>query len=267
MPLSRNKDTNFIRPLIPCSSAEVWSAVRRIAEGVVATEPLLNGYLTASILAHGDLGSVLACKIAERLGKRQEQSDLITRIAREAFTSAPQLVDAAALDLCCIRERDPATNGLLSPLLHYKGYIALQAYRLSHWLWKTDRRDLALWLQSECSSSLQVSIHPSARIGSSVLLDHATGIVIGPSVYIGDGTSVLQHVTISPDDADRSAPTIGRGVLLSTGATVLGGITVGEFAKIGAGAVVLSDVPARCTAIGAPARLVNCSERNQAQED
>jgi len=85
---------------------------------------------------------------------------------------------------------------------------------------------------------------------------------MGPFVEIGDGTSVLQNVTISRDDADHSAPRIGRGVLLSTGATVLGGIAVGDFAKIGAGAVVLRDVPAHCTAIGAPARLVNCSEWN-----
>ena len=146
-------------------------------------------------------------------------------------------------------------------LLNFKGYVALQAWRVSNWLWRQGRRDAALLLQSESSDSLQVSIHPSASIGTSVFLDHATGIVIGAFVTIGDGVTILQNVTIGRmAEAPDRAPRIGRGVYLSTGATILGDISIGDFAKIGAGSVVTHDVPAGCTAVGVPARLVNCPE-------
>jgi serine O-acetyltransferase len=149
----------------------------------------------------------------------------------------------------------------LPALLNFKGYVALQAWRVSNWLWHRDRRDLALLLQSESSDSLQVSIHPSASIGTSVFLDHATGIVVGAFVTIGNEVTIMQNVTVGrmAETPDR-APRIGRNVLLSTGATILGDISIGDFAKIGAGSVVTGDVPSGCTAVGVPARLVNCSE-------
>jgi len=156
---------------------------------------------------------------------------------------------------------DPASTALLPVLLNVKGYVALQAWRVSNWLWHRNRRDLALLLQSESSDSLQVSIHPSASIGTSVFLDHASGIVIGSFVAIGDEVTIMQNVTIGRkvETPDR-APRIGRGVLLSTGATVLGDVNIGDFAKIGAGSVVTDDVPSGCTAVGVPARLTNCPE-------
>jgi len=114
-------------------------------------------------------------------------------------------------------------------------------------------------LQSESSDSLQVSIHPSASIGTSVFLDHATGIVVGAFVTIGDEVTIQQNVTVGrKTESPNRAPRIGRGVLLSTGATILGDVSIGDFAKIGAGAVVTSDVPSGCTAVGVPARLTNC---------
>jgi serine O-acetyltransferase len=116
-------------------------------------------------------------------------------------------------------------------------------------------------LQSLSSDSLQVSIHPSASIGTSVFLDHATGIIVGAYVVIGDEVTILQNVTIGREQAlPGRAPRIGRGVLLSAGATILGDVNVGDFAKIGAGSVIENDVPAGCTAVGVPARLTNCAE-------
>ena len=152
-------------------------------------------------------------------------------------------------------------SGFLPPLLNFKGYVALQAWRVSNRLWREGRTDLALLLQSLSSDQLQVSIHPSASIGTSVFLDHATGIIIGAFAVIGDEVTILQNVTIgrNPSDPDR-APRIGRGVLLSTGATIIGDVRIGDFAKIGAGAVVEHDVPGGCTAVGVPARLTNCPE-------
>ena len=150
-----------------------------------------------------------------------------------------------AADLQSIAVHDPATTGLLPPLLNFKGYVALQAWRVSNWLWHRDRTDLALLLQSLSSDSLQVSIHPSASIGTSVFLDHATGIIVGAFAVIGDEVTILQNVTIGRKQAlPGRAPRIGRGVLLSAGATIFGDIRVGDFARIGAGAVVEHDVPA-----------------------
>ena len=158
-----------------------------------------------------------------------------------------------------IAHRDPAIAGLLPPLLHFKGYVALQAWRVSHWLWRHDHRDAALLCQNEASNVLQVSIHPAASIGSAVYLDHATGIVIGANVVIGDEVTVLQNVSIGRrSELPTRSPRIGRGVFIGAGATILGDISIGNFAKIGAGTVVTSDVPAGCTAIGNPARLTNC---------
>ena len=240
---------------------QVWRSVRREAESVLASDPLFGASVSAAILDHADLGSALAYQIGERLGKTEADRQLFTRVAREAQHASPDLVDAASRDLHGIAVHDPATTALLPPLLNFKGYVALQAWRVSNWLWHQDRTDLALLLQSLSSDSLQVSIHPSASIGTSVFLDHATGIIVGAYVVIGDEATILQNVTIGRKQAlPGRAPRIGRGVLLSAGATILGDVSVGDFAKIGAGSVVENDVPAGCTAVGVPARLTNCAE-------
>ena len=240
---------------------QLWRSIRREAEGVLASDPLFGASLSSAISDHPDLGSALAHQIGERLGKGAEDRARFARVAREAFHAAPELVDAASLDLQSIALHDPAIDRLLPPLLNYKGYVALQAWRVSNWLWSENRTDLALLLQSLSSDTLQVSIHPSASIGTSVYLDHATGIIVGAFAVIGDEVTFMQNVTIGRKQAlPGRAPRIGRGVLLSSGATILGDISVGDFAKIGAGSVVERDVPAACTAVGVPAQLVNCAE-------
>jgi len=240
---------------------QLWRALRHEAVSVLARDPLFGASLSAAILDHPDLGPVLAHQIGERLGKHLADRELLARVAREAYRASTDLVDAASHDLQSIAVHDPATTGLLPPLLNFKGYVALQAWRVSNWLWTHDRTDLALLLQSLASDSLQVSIHPSASIGTSVFLDHATGIIVGAYAVIGDKVTILQNVTLGRKQAlPGRAPRIGRGVLLSAGATILGDISVGDFAKIGAGSVVESDVPAGCTAVGVPARLTNCAE-------
>jgi serine O-acetyltransferase len=227
----------------------------------LATDPIFGRSLSAAILDHADLGSVLAHQIGARLGDSPAEHERFARMAREAYQAAPHLVEAASCDLHGIAAHDPATTALLPPLLNFKGYVALQAFRVSNWLWNNKRFDLALLVQAESSTSLQVSIHPSSRIGTSVFLDHATGIVVGAFVDIGNEVTIMQNVTVGRNDAlVGQGPRIGRGVLLSSGATILGDINVGDFAKIGAEAVVTTDVPAGCTAVGAPVRLTNCPE-------
>lgn len=240
---------------------QLWLSVRREAEAVLAGDPLFGVSLSSAILDHSDLGSALAHQIGERLGKRAADREQFAGVAREAFQASPALIDAASLDLQSIAVHDPAAKGLLPPLLNFKGYVALQAWRVSNWLWRESRTDLALLLQSLSSDCLQVSIHPSASIGTSVFLDHATGIIVGAFAVIGDEVTIMQNATIGRKQAlPGRAPRIGRGVLLSSGATILGDVSVGDFAKVGAGSVVEHDVPAGCTAVGVPARLVNCVE-------
>jgi len=247
---------------------QVWGMVRREAESAVARDPVFGAALSSAILDHPDFTHALAHQIGARLGKGPADRERFARVAGEAFAASPDLIDAAGRDLQSIAVHDPAMTTLLPPLLNFKGYVALQAWRVSHWLWRQRRNDLALLLQSLSSDQLQVSIHPSASIGTSVFLDHATGIIIGAFAVIGDEVTILQNVTIGrkSSEPDR-APKIGKGVYLSAGSTIIGGVSIGDFAKIGAGAVVEHDVPPGCTAVGVPARLTNCPEPTmQSQE-
>ena len=243
------------------SAAELWQSARGEAEAAVRADPVLAQPLAKSILDHADLAGALAFQIGQRLGADDDERARFTRVAQEAFASAPELVEAASLDLQGIVDHDPAVTALLPPLLNYKGFVALEAWRVQNWLWQRGRRDFALMMQSASSERLQVSIHASASIGTSVYLDHATGIIIGADSVIADGVTMMQNVTIGrgPERPAR-APRIGRGAYLSSGASIIGDITVGDFAKIGAGAVVTHDVPAGCTAVGVPARLTNCPD-------
>jgi serine O-acetyltransferase len=240
---------------------QLWTSIRREAETALAGDPIFGASLSAAILDHADLGGAVAHQIGERLGKSAAERAQFARLASEAQCAAPELVEAASRDLQIIAIHDPAVTSLLPPFLNYKGYVALQAWRVSNWLWRQDRADLALLLQSLSSDTLQVSIHPSASIGTSVFLDHATGIIVGAYAVVGDEVTIMQNVTIGRKQAmPGRAPRIGRGVLLTSGASILGDISIGDFAKVGAGSVVEHDVPAGCTAVGVPARLTNCPE-------
>jgi serine O-acetyltransferase len=243
------------------SAESLWQSVRREAEAVAASDPALGKAVALAISDQPGLASAIAFQIGQRLGANGAERAQFSRIASEAFQASPDLIEAAARDLQGIVLRDPAPTTLLPPLLNFKGFVALQAWRVANWLWKQNRTDLALLLQSASSEQLQVSIHPSASIGTSVFLDHATGIIVGALVSIGDEVTIYQNVTIGRTEADPGrAPRIGRGVLLSNGATILGDVSIGDGARIGAGSVVTHDVPAGCTAVGVPARLTNCPE-------
>jgi len=139
-------------------------------------------------------------------------------------------------------------------------FHALECYRVSHWLWQEGRKAMALFLQSRISQLFAVDVHPAAEIGRGIMFDHATGIVIGETAVVEDDVSIMQDVTLGgtgKESGDRH-PKIRRGVLLSLGAKILGNIEVGEYSRVGAGSVVLKPIPAHCTAVGVPAKLVNC---------
>ena len=239
----------------------LWQTIRDEAQRAMAADPVFGKSLADAVLVHDDFGAALADLIGRRLGGDATGRARFTAFARDAFRSSPDLIESASHDLQAITRRDPAITGLLPPLLHFKGYVALQAWRVSHRLWRHDHHDAALLFQNEASNVLQVSIHPAAQIGVSVYLDHATGIVIGANAVIGDEVTILQNVSIGRSgELPTRSPRIGRGVYIGAGATILGDIGIGDFAKIGAGTVVTSDVPGGCTAVGNPARLTNCPE-------
>ena len=243
------------------ASEGLWQAIRDEAQRAADADPAFGKAVAGAILAHDDFAGALADLIGWRLGGGVSERARFFAFSREAFHRQPQLVETASRDLQAIALRDPAITALLPPLLNYKGYVALQAWRVSNWLWHSDHRDAALLFQNEASTVLQVSIHPAAHIGSSVYLDHATGIVIGANVVIGDEVTILQNVSIGRNsELPTRSPRIGRGAYIGAGATILGDVAVGDFAKIGAGTVVTSDVPGGCTAVGNPARLTNCPE-------
>jgi len=241
-----------------------WPALRLEAAAVAAEEPVLSGFMNASILSHDSLGDALAYHLARKLG----DGDLNDLQARSVFSEAIDgdrgVAEAAEKDLVAVYERDPACRTYLQPFLYYKGYLALQAHRIAHRLWAADRQTMALHVQSLVSERFGVDIHPAARIGESVMIDHATSVVIGETAEIGDGCSLLHEVTLGGTGAkgvDRH-PKLGKGVLVGAGAKILGPIRVGDEARIAAGSVVLEDVPAHCTVAGVPAEPVGrCRDR------
>ena len=244
----------------PQEPPPVWAALRNQAEHVAATEPGLASMLHAVILSHRDLQGALAYQLARKLGDQELRAMSLREICEEAYSAKPDLIEAAHADLRAVFERDPAAKGYLQPFLFFKGFQALQTHRVAHWLWSQGRETLAFHLQSRVSELFQLDIHPAARMGRGVFLDHGTGIVIGETAVVGDDVSMLHGVTLGGTGAKRGDrhPKIGRGVLIGAGAKVLGDIEVGEYAKIASGSVVLRPVPAHCTAAGVPARLVNC---------
>ena len=244
----------------PDQAPPVWAALRNEAIAVSRSEPPLASLLDAVVLCHHTLGEALSFQIARKLGDGVLTPISLREVCEEAFESSPRMVSDAEADLRAVFERDPACKGYLQPFLFFKGFMALQSYRLGHWLWGQGRETLAFYLQSRTSELFQVDIHPAAKIGSGVFFDHGTGIVIGETAVVGDDVSMLHGVTLGGTGAERGDrhPKIGKGVLLGAGAKVLGNIQIGDYAKIASGSVVLKPVPSGCTAAGVPARLINC---------
>lgn len=236
----------------------VWSRITEEAEAAIREEPLLGGLLHSSVLHHPTMERALAYRIALKLCSGEMGEQLLNEVAGEAYASDPRLGQAARADLVAVYERDPACHRFLQPLLYFKGYQAVQAYRVSHWLWTEGRRDLAYFLQMRISEHFGVDIHPAAKVGKGIMIDHAHSIVIGETAVVGDNVSMLHSVTLGgtgKEDGDRH-PKIGDGVLIGAGAKVLGNIEIGHCSRIAAGSVVLSPVPPCKTVAGVPARIV-----------
>lgn len=237
---------------------KIWETITDEARAAIAKEPVLAGFLTMTVLSHKTLYEAVSHYLAERLENGFLSKGELQAIFLDAVGKSADIRSALVDDLKAIRERDPASRDFLNPFLHYKGYHALESYRVARWLWLAGRTQLALLLQSLISQTYAVDIHPGAKIGKRLFIDHATGIVIGETAVVGDDVSMLHEVTLGGTGkatGDRH-PKIGNGVLIGAGAKILGNIKIGDGVKVGAGSVVLSDVAAHTTVVGIPARAV-----------
>lgn len=249
----------------------VWSRITAEAQEAVRKEPLMGGLVHACILHHKTLDKALSYRIAAKLASNEMSMAILREIADEAYARSPEIVESARADLVAVYERDPACHRLLQPILYFKGYLAVQSYRVGHWLWTNDQHDLAYFFQMRISEIFGVDIHPNAKIGKGIMIDHAHSIVIGETAVVGDNVSMLHSVTLGgtgKEDEDRH-PKIGDGVLIGAGAKVLGNIRIGNCSRIAAGSVVLHEVPPCKTVAGVPAKIVGeagCSQPSVAMD-
>lgn len=236
----------------------VWDRIGDEARLAVQDEPLLGGLVHSSILHHATFEDALSFRIALKLSSGEMSEQMMRELADAAYRDDPALGAAARADVVAVYERDPACHRFLQPLLFFKGFQAVQAYRVGHWLYRQGRRDLAYFVQMRVSEVFGIDIHPAARIGQGIMIDHAHSIVIGETAVVGDNVSMLHSVTLGgtgKEDDDRH-PKIGDGVLIGAGAHVLGNISIGYCSRIAAGSVVLHDVPPCKTVAGVPAKIV-----------
>ena len=236
----------------------VWARIRSEAEEIVRREPELATFIYSSILHHDALEAAVIYRLADRLDHPALSSEMIRQAFMGAIEDEPSIGECFRADIAATVDRDPATRRLIEPVLYYKGFHAIQTQRLSHWLWNKGRRDFALYLQSRASAVFQCDIHPAARIGRGIFLDHATGLVVGETAVIEDDVSMLHDVTLGGTGkaAGDRHPKIRYGVMIGAGAKILGNIEVGHCARIAAGSVVLKPVPNNVTVAGVPAKVV-----------
>jgi serine O-acetyltransferase len=243
----------------------LWNRLTAEAEAALGEEPALAGVMLGSVLQQPNLESAVIHRVAGRLAHSALPADIIEQVFLEAVAQDPAVGAAFRADINAVLDRDPASSRVIEPVLYFKGFHAIQAYRLAHWLWHRNRQDLALYLQSRSSEVFQTDIHPAARIGRGIFLDHATGLVVGSTAVIEDNVSMLQNVTLGGTGKERGDrhPKIRHGVLIGAGAKILGNIEVGHCARIAAGSVVLKPVPSNATVAGVPAKVIGsagCAE-------
>ncbi|MBZ0163661.1 MAG: serine O-acetyltransferase [Notoacmeibacter sp.] len=266
MAFTSAKGASAIQPVDP-----IWSTIREEAAAAVASDQLLAAFIYSTVLNHETLEDAVIHRVAERLDHPDIGADLIRQTYAAMLRDDQAFCRTVRIDIQAVFDRDPACTRYLDPLLHFKGFHAIQTHRLAHWLWNRGRRDFALYLQSRSSAVFQTDIHPAVPMGQGVFFDHATGLVVGMTAVIEDDVSILQGVTLGgtgKESGDRH-PKIRRGVLIGAGAKILGNIEIGCCSKIAAGSVVLKPVPAHTTVAGVPARVVGeagCAEPSRAMD-
>lgn len=258
---NRSQVDDHARTAVNCGEDlddDLWLRMKDEAKSDVEQEPILSKFYFSSILSCDSLSSALANHLSVKLGDSSLPSGILYDLFHGLLADDQEIMRAVQDDLRAAKERDPACLSYVQCFLNYKGFLACQAHRLAHKLWSTGRKSLAIVIQNRVSEVFAVDIHPGAKIGRGILLDHATGVVMGETAVIGNNVSILHNVTLGgtgKDSGDRH-PKIGEGVLIGAGSCVLGNVRIGDGAKIAAGSVVLKEVPPRTTAAGVPSWLV-----------
>src|SRR5215813_75530 len=164
----------------------IWSALRVQAEELAQSEPELASFAHATILKHERLEHALSYHLAKKIGNEDLSSLHVREIFEEAFTADPAMGEAVRADLSAVFQRDPACHSYVQAFWFFKGFHALQSYRVAHYLWLQGRKTMALFIQNRMSDLFAVDIHPAAKLGRGIMIDHATGVVIGETAEVGD---------------------------------------------------------------------------------
>ena len=247
---------------------ELWTRLRFEAKEAYRKAPMLAPLFVNSILNQPSFEAAIFHRIATRLNNDIVGLGVLVDAFNRATEADPEIIDALRADITAVVDRDPACERFIEPFLYFKGFHAIQTHRLAYWLWTNGDRDFALYLQSRSSDVFQTDIHPAARVGRCIFLDHATGLVVGETSVIEDQVSILQGVTLGgtgKESGDRH-PKVRKGAMIGAGAKVLGNIEVGENARIAAGSVVLRPVLANTTVAGVPAKVVRSSNEGVGNE-
>ncbi|EDQ32993.1 serine O-acetyltransferase [Hoeflea phototrophica DFL-43] len=249
----------------------IWDSIRMEAERSINHDPLLAAFLYSTVLNQPSLEEAVIHRVCERLDHPDLQANLLRQTFLEMVSDWPEWGRVLRVDIQAVYDRDAACDRFIQPVLYFKGFHAIQTHRLAHWLWNRGRIDLALYLQSRSSEIFQTDIHPAAKVGKGLFLDHATGLVVGMTATVGENVSIMQGVTLGgtgKESGDRH-PKIGDGVLIGAGAKVLGNIEIGHCSRVASGSVVLKAVPPNSTVAGVPARVVGtagCEEPSRAMD-
>ena len=198
---------------------------------------------------------------ARRTGRDGAEGLSALEIVRQFALGLPRIRTLIDIDVEAAYLGDPAASSVDEVLICYPGIFAVTHHRIAHSLYLLGAKLVARIISEVANSKTGIDIHPGAQLGEGFFIDHGTGVVIGETAVVEDDVSMLHGVTLGgtgKGTGDRH-PKIRRGVLLSMGAKILGNIEIGEYSRVGAGSVVLKSVPAGCTAVGIPAKLVNCT--------
>ena len=235
---------------------DLWNKIIEEVE-LFSNDKTMEYYFKSNISNINNLSDAISLLVSKNLKSQEIHEENITHDVDIAFTNK-EIIDAVEEDINEIYHKDPACNYHFQPLLFYKGFQALQAYRVANY-WVEEKLSFSLYIQSIVSEKFNVDIHPNAKMGKGIMVDHASGVVIGETAIVGDYSSIFHGVTLGGVGSEKGQrhPQVGKNVLLSANSTIVGNIKIGDNAKIGAGSVVLNDIPKDCTAVGVPAKVIN----------
>ena len=238
---------------------DVWNVIKEEVSLRIQAEPTLEPYLNLLVLSQDSLVSAIASIISSKLNSDALSSKDIKNFILDVYKNCDGIAESLEEDLIFFKDNDPACKYYSTPILFYKGFQGLAAYRAANCLWKNDRHTMSLFIQNRASEVFGVDIHPAAEILGGVMIDHATGVVIGETAKIDKNVSIFQGVTLGGKGNERGDrhPKIQSGVSIYASSTVLGNITIGKNSTIAAGSLVLKDVDPNTTVAGIPAKVLS----------